>query len=297
MPDVGTQLRTYFDEVVERMTEEDIRIRASTERGVPVRVPRFQIRPVAALATGFGIAMTLLGGVMVAAKFLGGEPSDVAGNGVPGASTASDPGSPWLLLLLMAGFGLLAFGMWSMRRSAGDVRERGDENMQTIERPEAAHTPPGETTRLRKRNRLLMWLVGILAVAVIGFGAWLIADAASGDGSALPTAVEDALDDYVAAWNARDGAAAVSLTTEDFVFVSQGQTLPRDRLEGFVNQVIPGARIEVLDWTATGDGPYYTASTEILYTGGNEYEGSSLFTVVEEDGAWKIRYQYYAGPF
>ncbi len=89
MPEISTQLRTYFDETVERVTEEDIRIRATTERGIPVPSPRFRPRPLAAGAIGFGLAMTLLGVVLVADRVFGSGASDVANNGGTRASRSS----------------------------------------------------------------------------------------------------------------------------------------------------------------------------------------------------------------
>ena len=295
MPDVGTQLREYFDETVERMTEEDIRIRATTARGVPVRGPRFRVRPVAAVSVSFGLALTLIGGVMVASKFLGGDQGDVAGNGLPGPSTAVDSGSPWILLWLMAGFGLLAFGMWSMRRSSDDVRERGDETMQTIERPGAAQASPGDT-KLKSRNRMLTWLVGILAVAVIGLGAWLVAEmSASSDTGSLPAEVEAVLDDYITAWETTDSDLFRATTTEDFTFIGNSNELNRATQAFWIGQ--GHFAIEIDSTTATGDGPYYVGQSGRVQVNvdGPWHDGQWMYKITEIDGAWKVEHHSWIG--
>ncbi|NNC93550.1 MAG: hypothetical protein HKN80_13790, partial [Acidimicrobiia bacterium] len=182
MPDIKTQLRTYFDETAERVTEEDVRIRATTDRGVPIPSPRFRPRPLAAGAIGFGLAMTLLGVVLVADRMFGAGMSEVGGNGGPGVVT-NDPGSPWMFIPVVFGLGLLATGIISARRRNGDMRQRGGKAMQTIEKVESVEAPfDDETLKLKKRSRWLGWLAGILAVAVVGLGIWLIAEVTSSDG-------------------------------------------------------------------------------------------------------------------
>lgn len=297
MPDVDTQLRTYFDDVVERVTEDDIRVRATTERGVPLRTPRFQLRPSAAVAIGFGIAMTILGGVFMTNAWFVPESADVGGNGATGSTGVIERGSPWLLFLLMLGFGLLAFGMWSMRRSAGDVRERGEDNMQTIERPETPHAPSGDT-KLKRRNRLLTWLVGVLAVAVIGLGAWLVAEMTGGDDlTAVPAEIDVALDAYDAAWLGTNRAAFIETTTDDYTFASDVGTY------GQASQAVQVGNlryfeIEESERVIMGDGsPYYTAAEQRVRFSSNGvwYDGISVLTLVEVDGAWKVAQHTWLG--
>lgn len=90
--------------------------------------------------------------------------------------------------------------------------------MQTHEKIESAGVPVDiETTKLRKRSRWLGWLSGILALAVIALGTWLIFDGGEESASADLTPAQDqmleTIDAYLAAWNSGDGAAAVAVMT------------------------------------------------------------------------------------
>jgi hypothetical protein len=296
MPDIKTQLRTYFDETAERVTPEDVRIRATTDWGVSIPSPRFRPRPLAAGAIGFGLAMTLLGIVLVVDRVFGGGVADVGGTGGPGVVTTSDPGSPWLFIPVVLGLGLLATGVISARRRNGDVRERGERTMQTIEKVGPAEAPfDNEMMSLKKRSRWLGWLAGILAVAVVGFGVLLIVGAGS-EGASLPAAVEGALDDYSAAWNVSDGAALLESTTEGYQFVENGQVNGRTAMTAAL--VASGYfRTEQLDRVVTGSGPYYVAQTERiqLSSAGESYLGASMYRIVEVDGSWKIQRHVWIG--
>ena len=296
MSDIKTQLRTYFDETAERVTEEDVRIRATTDWGLPVASPRFRPRPLAAGAIGFGLAMTLLGVVLVVDRVFGAGMSEVGGNGGPGAVTTSEPGSPWLFIPVVFGLGLLATGIISARRRNGDMRPRGEKTMQTIEKVDPVEAPfDNETLILKKRNRWLGWLAGILAVAVVALGAWLIVGSGSG-GASLPAEVEGALDNYYAAWTGSDGAALLEATTEDFEFVDNGSVSSR--------AVMPGALtmrgffgLELIDRIVTGSGPYYVADTaRIQFSSvGERYLGVAAVRIVEVDGSWKVQRHVWTG--
>lgn len=298
MPEIQTQLRDYFDAVVERVTEEDIRIRASTERGVPVPSPRFRPGPLAAGAIGFGLAMTLLGVVLVADRVFGASVSDV-GNGGGTALPTSGQGSPWLFIPVVFGLGLLATGIISARRHKGDMRERGEGLMQTVEKVESVEAPfDPNMTKIKKRNRGLSWLAGILAVAVIGLGAWLIVELTASDGASVPEGVQTAIDDYNAAWQATDRAAFNAATTEDFTFIGNGRETSRSTQAAMVS-ALSYWRVETVEQTVTGDGPYYVAGSEVVYLGSSPsstgYEGISIVTVEQVDGVWKVSQHTWVG--
>lgn len=296
MPEIQTQLRAYFDEIVERVTDEDIRIRATIERGIPIGSLRFRLRPATAAALGFGVATTLLGGVGLSSALMGSEPADVGGGGNPGAASASDPISPFVFLILAVGLGFLGFGLRAMRRSPGHVREQGDEDMQTIEKPDLAQAPPGET-KLKTRNRLLTWLVGILAVAVLGLGAWLIAEMSSSSATgSLPAAAEAALDDYLAAWDATNRDAFLAATTEDYTFKPNGRVFTQAEQAAALG-VSTFFEYEVFATSSTGDGPYYVGSAEqVRFSAlGDFLPGQSILTLVETDAGWKVAEHVWIG--
>lgn len=115
MPDLSSQLRDYFDAVIERTTVDDVLARSAFDReyeSEPTRHP-IRRRPAwqAALAVGFGFGLTMLvAGAMLAVALLAGELasgdglSDV-GSGV--AAPAGGVGSGWIVAvgLLITGTG------------------------------------------------------------------------------------------------------------------------------------------------------------------------------------------------
>jgi len=112
--------------------------------------------------------------------------------------------------------------------------------METMERVEPAEAPlDRQILTLRKRDRWLAWLAGILAVAVLAMGAWMIF---GGDGGESLTAEQEqmlvTIDDYLAAWNAGDGAAAEALMRPSSYHDNGGSRYEADgALETFIGQV------------------------------------------------------------
>jgi hypothetical protein len=295
MPDISTQLRTYFDETVERVTEEDVRIRATTERGIPIPSPRFRPRPLAAGAIGFGLAMTLLGVVMVVDRVFGSELADVGGNGGPGAVTTGEPGTAWLFIPLVFGLGLLGTGIIWARRRNGDMRERGEGSMQTIEKAEPVEAPVGnEILSLKKRNRWLGWLAGILAVAVVGLGVWLMAELGGGSSdTAVTPEIEQLLTDYSTTWSNADGAAYLALLTDDYVI----ETARYGTLTGpqQASNLEPGTSgVETIsEYTMIGTGPWYVTMAshhDSTPPYGVAVDSVSVVKIVDEGGTLKVAY-------
>jgi hypothetical protein len=226
----------------------------------------------------------------------GAGTSDAGNNGLTNVVTPTgETGSLWLFIPVVFGLGLLATGIISARRHNGDMRERGEGTMQTIEKVEPVEAPfDNEILTLKRRNRWLAWLAGILAMAVVGGGIWF-AVTQSGDGSALPSEVSAVLDGYADAMNAHDGPAAMAFTTTDYTLVDNGEVIPRLVAAGAISSwKALDFRVEPEERTVIGDGPYYVTQTARIYgytvpVAG--FPGASVFTIVEEDGAWKIQQQ------
>lgn len=295
MPDVELQLRTYFDEVVERVTADDVFIRATTEPAVRLPDRRFRRHPIAAGAIGFGLAVTLLGVVLVIDRLFGVDSVDPD---TGGSSTLTDPGSwvsPWAAIPVAVGLGFLTTGVINARRRRIATQGRG--NMQTMEQVDSTDTRiDNEMLRLEKRNRWLSWLLGILAVAVVGMGVWLAAEVTSSDDASLTSEVQVALDAYLDAWDTTDGAAFLAATTADYTFVSNGREFGvEDRAASL--DVLSYWRTERLGLTVAGDGPYYVAIASRVYPSalseGNE--GQSIMTIEQVDDTWKVSQHTWIG--
>jgi len=85
--------------------------------------------------------------------------------------------------------------------------------METMERSETPTAPlDHDLLRLKRRDLQLGWLAGILAVAVVALGAWMIF---GDDGGQSLTAEQEQMvktvDEALVAWNAHDGEAVAAL--------------------------------------------------------------------------------------
>lgn len=296
MSEVATQLREYFDDVTERITEEDIRLRAGTARATGRPATRFRPRPLAAGAIGFGLATTLIGSVLVMNRLFGGIENEAGGSGP--SSPALGESNPWLIVPVAVGVGLLATGIITTLRNT-NAKPKGVRTMQTIEQEEPTIVVDDEILHLRKRNRGLGWLLGILAVAVIGLGAWLIVELTSSDGTSLPSEVQAALDDYEAAWETGDAATFLASTTDDYTFMSNGGTEFSKFQQSAVISLGDAFSFQVdpVETTVIGDGPYFIGQSEVAhYTGAppEGYQGQSTYVIVDVDG-WKIQRHVWMG--
>ena len=170
--------------------------------------------------------------------------------------------------------------------------------MQTVETVETVEAPiDKQILTLKKRDRRLAWLAGILAVAVVGLGIWLIAEVTSSDGASMPSEVEAAIDAYSTAWETSDGAAFLSATTPDYTFTNNGTEWGRDFQATTVGR--PGYfHAESLDRTVSGDGPYYVGTAEQIQLSSGDtrlYAGHSTLTVTQIDGVWKVSQHTWVG--
>ena len=169
--------------------------------------------------------------------------------------------------------------------------------MQTIDKLAMPSAAPGdEATKLRNRNRLLAWTVAILAAAVLGLGAWLVAEISSGGTGSLPAEVQEVVDDYRFAWESDDAELFLATTTGDYVFLSNDTEISRESQAAMIG--LPGHfAIEVDSTTATGDGPYYAglAGRVQTITDGRWFDGQWMLKLVEIDGTWKVALHYWIG--
>lgn len=277
MPDAATELRAYFDEVTERITDEDVLIRASTVRGATRPVPRFRPRPLAAGAMGFGVAMLLLGLVLVNNRLFGGA-QEVGGTG--GAGPATNDAGPWVFVPVALGLGLLATGIVSTLRNRGHTS-------QVLEAP-----------RLEKRNRWLGRWIGLLALVILMLGASLVVTA-SREPATLPSEVADVLDGYTVAWNDGDVARFGELTTVDYEFGRNGRTYTRSQTGAVIQTDVAGAfRADAIDTIVSGDGPFHAARSERIYSAQfppEGYVGHSVYTIVDVEGSWLIQRHEFIG--
>jgi hypothetical protein len=109
--------------------------------------------------------------------------------------------------------------------------------MQTLERTESA---PVVDEQIQNRNRTFVFLSAILAVAVLAMGAIMIFGDDGGQ-SLRPEQEQmvETVDEYLAAWNAGDGAAATALMASSGYHDNGTAQIPvaDGRLEAFIDNV------------------------------------------------------------
>jgi hypothetical protein len=257
MSELQTQLREYFDDVVERVSAEDVLSQ--------VRVRRQRTRrPVWAAARAAAAVTAGVGSVVVAHWLLRAGPRRFRS---VWRSVAGSVDATWTRPLMIGVAVALAVAVAGI----AILRKRG-ETMETIE----TTSPPAVRTRTANR-----WLVIVLTVALVLALAAIVWLLVATPGSAIPADVQAVLDDYRAAWNTGDGATAAAMVG---VFTSYQGEFRGASLEELVNN---GPEQE---WTATqtgrpavmktevGDTTYYTIAIpeEITYTGSSLETMSTL---------------------
>ncbi len=160
-------------------------------------------------------------------------------------------------------------------------------------------------TKVEGRNRFLVITVIVMTVALVGLGTWVIYDQAT---TGVDGEIQQVLDDYLAAWGARDEAAVRSVTTEDFVI--NEYIYHDDPIRGFgLSEHIRGDIDSVVwqgfnsVWTieqvgdpiVTGEGPWFVSVEENWEGTAAREEGQANYTIVEVDGVLKIANHYWAG--
>ena len=153
--------------------------------------------------------------------------------------------------------------------------------------------------RLQRRLRALTTTVIVLAVALIGLGAWVIYDLVTESDTAATGEIETLLEDYQTAWNEYDGEAFLALVTDNFVHEYAGFSSDADSTAAQIesNEVFEN-NIETLgEPIMSGDGPtYYVAQVDVLTSQGDaELQGVSLFTIVDDADVLRIQQHVFVG--
>lgn len=166
---------------------------------------------------------------------------------------------------------------------------------------------PSQTDRQsepRDRNRLLVGAVVVLAIALVGLGAWTVYYQIA-DTPDVPAEITELVDEYVAAWEARDEAAVRGMVTADFLLteyiyeVEGGETsLYNHVIDDIDNLVRVGFlfewEIEQLgDPTITGDGPWFVSVGQKWVQNNWHQDGMSTFAIVNDGGTMKISSHYW----
>ena len=298
MPDVGTQLREYFDAAVERVTAEDVfaRRRVFEEMGSPRR-HFLTLHPAWAAALGFAVTVIVLGGTLGLTVLTSSRDSGAGSRGLTDIveeATGGATGS-WLFIVTIAVAiaGVVAVVVIHHQRAGK-------------ERTMAATITPSSTERTtlpERHSRSLITTIVVLVIALLALGAWVVYDAASEPEAATPEALQTLLDDYMAAWNAHDADAFMALTTEDFTMVDGAEVKLRTNMASLLRGVAQLVNFRVTrlgEPGIVGSGPYYVADQEQVQkesAGGvlASERGVSLLTIVETEAGLRVAEHVWIG--
>lgn len=155
----------------------------------------------------------------------------------------------------------------------------------------------GETARLRGRIRNMTIAIVVMAVALIGLGAWVVYDIVTESDTAVSADIETLLDDYTTAWNSHDGDAFRALVADNYVHEYAGMTSTVDDVAanietGTVYQTVVEKIGEPIQY---GDGPYIVAQANHLTSSTTQLDGISVFTIVQNGDAYMIQSHVFIG--
>ena len=292
------QLREYFEAGVERITVDDVLIRAAVRATEPVRRPPAEFRPLRAAATAFALTIVAIGGLFVGLDLIDSA-RDFGRGGISPLTAPLGGFGAWPIALVGAG-GVVGLTSILLRRHHGKV-----ETMDTLERQPVEEHGVDPLTR---RTRQLSTTIAVLLVALLALGAWMIFGTRPLSDNAAPDEIVQLMEDYNAAWNSFDADALATLTTDDYgvhAYPIIGST--------GLDTGIPGLRtllpsFERSAWHVTSDGPFYAlnegnlwfVSSEGALLEGDFYRGGSavsvgIWLVVDQNGTLLVRDHYMYG--
>jgi hypothetical protein len=145
----------------------------------------------------------------------------------------------------------------------------------------------------------------VLAVALLGLGAWTVYSLTSADENAVTAEVQTAVEDYLAAWNEYDGDAFRSMITDNFEFGFFGdESWPVDDVAaGLVGGEAIDWHVELIgDPIMIGSDPWMIGATiNVLGTDAhhNPPDGidmAAVFFIVDDGGTFKVTQHWVGGP-
>jgi hypothetical protein len=303
MPDLDTQIRSYFDANVERVTADDVF--AGQRLVEQLHRPRatWQVSPRFAVGLGFGVTVFVIAGSLGLGHALRQSGDDAASGTVSyavGAGTSASTG--WGLLSVSAVLAVVALILVVLAlrsaRSRSSTKGRETAMSTTFETPPVDH----KLEEAHRTNRWLIAAVVVLAIAVVALGAWVVNDLTTTSATEVPAEIATMLDGYGSSWNDYDGEAFLGYVREmDYVHSSYGGTWNAAETAG----IIDGWEAYGYQTEATGDRLIVGDGTTKWVVAPNRITsnadpdgvvGFSIFTVTDwSDDGWVVTRHAYIG--
>ena len=154
------------------------------------------------------------------------------------------------------------------------------------------------------RGRFLMWAVIVLGIAVVVLGALALfgdSDSTGVSEDTVSAEVGQLLDAYVAAWNAGDSAAFLSVVSDDYVIDTARYGSFSGPAQASLLRSVPGWHSEPIgEPLMVGEGPWYVSIGSLITADQFPAEGVasiSTLKIVEEGGALKVAAHYPFGEY
>jgi hypothetical protein len=269
MPRAEHQLRDYFDAGVERITAEDVILRAQPlqERRQHLATRR-RLRAAAIAAGAFSFTLLAFGGLAFLSELSNRSSGGFASGApfvAPGAATVT-----WTAAALGAG-GIVALVTWIVtHKPRSRTREGRIVMTDTIEREDLI-----EEMTADKRDRRQRLTIVALTIALVASLAWITFGTRAPSPDAAPAEIVELMEDYTAAWNAYDADALEALVTNGYRIRS---TAFDYSLEDVGEYLIP--YLGELEWQATLSKSLYATREE----GSRRWLVSAEPGVIESDG-------------
>lgn len=303
MSDLDTQIRSYFDANVERVTADDVFAGRRLVEQLHRPGARWQVSPRFAVGFGFGMTAFVVAGSLGLGLALRQSGDDAASGTVSyavGAGTSTSTG--WGLLGISAVLTVVALILVVLAlrsaRSRSSTKGRETTMSTTFDTPPVDH----KLEEVQKTNRWLVAAVVVLAIAVVALGAWVVNDLTTTSATEVPAEITTLLDSYGSTWNDSDGDAFLGYVREmDYVHSSYGGTFNAAETAGIIDGWgAYGYQTEAIgDRLIVGDGAtkYVVAPSRITSNENPEgVVGFSIFTVTDwSDDGWVVTRHAYVG--
>lgn len=303
MFDLDTQIRSYFDVNVERVTADDVFAGRRLVEQLHGPRGRWEVSPRFAVGFGFGVTVFVIAGSLglgLALRQSGDNAVSGTVSYAVGAGTSASTG--WGLLGVSAVLAVVALVLvvLALRSARSRSSTKGRETTMST----AFDTPPVDhkLEEAHKTNRWLVAAVVVLAIALVALGAWVVNDLTSTSATEVPTEIATLLDSYTGTWNDYDGDAFLGYVREvDYVHSSYGGTWnaaeTADIVDGWEAY---GYQTEVTgDSLIVGDGTTkWVAQPNRITSIANPdgVVGFSIFTVTDSsDDGWVVTSHAYIG--
>lgn len=160
---------------------------------------------------------------------------------------------------------------------------------------------PPEVAEVKKRNRFLTVTLVVVAVALIGLGAWVVFDGDSAEVTP-PAEVLEVIANFEEAISTDDVELLESTLAEDFTWpyawypvggsrtflegeLSRAETVHRTTVN---DRWVEWIRSPIGDLTTIGEGPWHVSMPTRWDLQGGAWEGITIYTVVEDDAGRKL---------